>query len=244
MKKKYSIHNNYDEPFIVYINGLNIIIYKNYYECDDKPSGRVFTDDDIILKQKCKEIFIGKSFLNKMTEYSKGYGKRFDGNTILVRISDNKYIYISNIIYSFITKNKIIKYFSPVGNNDIPYPYAIDDKGYYYLFLDNIIVKNMPLYYKNEPYEYYYDYIQHIPSSDVLSYTTIPKNIKNGYKRFKNNNKNKISFNKYKKYIKLICDIKELEYINNKIIHTYDIDDIYKIEDKCEKLDSYKDIKK
>ena len=63
-----------------------------------------------------------------MTEYSGGYGDEFDGNSILVHISENKYVYIGSSIYSFESQAKIIRYISPVGNSDVPYPYAIDEK--------------------------------------------------------------------------------------------------------------------
>lgn len=73
------------------------------------------------------EIFIGKSSCNEMTIYSGGYGKRYDGNTILLRIgnvTEFKYLSIGINIYEFTTDEKIIAYHSSVGNNCVTYAYA------------------------------------------------------------------------------------------------------------------------
>ena len=39
------------------------------------------------------KIFIGKSYKSPMTEYSMAYGPEYDGNTILLQIEPNIYIY-------------------------------------------------------------------------------------------------------------------------------------------------------
>ena len=70
-----------------------------------------------------KDIFIGE---DKKTKNSYG-------NTILINTKDNEYIYICATIVKFTTKDKITKYFSPIGNNSVAYPYAIDKKGKTYL---------------------------------------------------------------------------------------------------------------
>ena len=71
-----------------------------------------------------------------MTKFSGGYGKFFDGNSILLKLSKNKYVYIGSVIYSFTSYNEITTFISPVGNSDVPYPYAIDEKNNYYLLLE------------------------------------------------------------------------------------------------------------
>jgi hypothetical protein len=54
-----------------------------------------------------------------------------------------------------------MSYYSPVGNNDVPYPYAIDSKNNYYLMIEDVILNNTKelinfLINNNDPYEYYY----------------------------------------------------------------------------------------
>jgi hypothetical protein len=94
-------------------------------------------------KYVCSEVFIGKSPKTTMTSVSKGYGRKYDGNTILLNVGHHKYIFIGDEIYSFTTKSKIIEYVSPIGNNDVPYPFAIDETRNYYLFVEKLYVNEM-----------------------------------------------------------------------------------------------------
>ena len=62
-----------------------------------------------------------------------------------MKISDKnpyKYLYIGSEIYSFntIEDDVIIDYFSDIGNNDVPYPYAIGEK-YIYFMLERYCVE-------------------------------------------------------------------------------------------------------
>lgn len=111
---------------------------------------------------KPDKIFIGKSPLNSMTEFSGGHGPEFDGNSILLQMANNEYIYIGSEIAAFDALNKIKEYVSPVGNNDVPYPYAIDEQNNIYLLTENAIIKNNnetadKLKKYDDPYQYYYD---------------------------------------------------------------------------------------
>lgn len=103
-----------------------------------------------------REIFLGKSLKNKMTEFSGGYGAWATGNSILLWIKDNQYVYIGESIFRFRSLSKIVKYLSPVGNSGVPYPYAIDYEGRYYLMIENVVVENIPRGFKRDPYDYYY----------------------------------------------------------------------------------------
>ena len=45
-----------------------------------------------------------------MTKFSGGHGKEFDGNSILLKIKKDRYVFIGNTIYEFSIKNdKILK---------------------------------------------------------------------------------------------------------------------------------------
>ena len=169
--KKYFIHNNYEKPYLVYIkNNKNPIYiyhipgnYNDTYLCEENINSKdklYWAYIQLALKIIPEKIFIGKSPKNKMTEFSSGYGKYFDGNTILIKLSQNKYVFIGSGIYIFTSEYEIIKYVSPVGNNDVSYPYAIDIKNNYYLMIASVIIpnNNMINYSKLDfdPYDYYY----------------------------------------------------------------------------------------
>jgi hypothetical protein len=108
-------------------------------------------------------IFIGHSPKIPMTEFSGGYGDLFNGNSILIGLFKERvqtYIHIGCSIFSFTPYAEIIEYVSPVGNNDVPYPYAVDSLGNYYLMIEYVILLHTPTL-KEEvgtnPYRYYYD---------------------------------------------------------------------------------------
>jgi hypothetical protein len=159
--KTYYTHDNGSRPFKVVIDNLKVYIYK-YKKYDEDSDTTLYSKKSIKYEKKeffkCKSIFIGKSPKNKTTIFSTGYGSKFTGNSILLQIAKNKYVFIGHIIFSFTSKSEIKKFVSPVGNSDVPYPYAIDIDGRYYLMIENIIIDKITNIkkYGNDPYEYYY----------------------------------------------------------------------------------------
>lgn len=166
--KSYYTHNNGGRPFLVYVNKSNVYIYKmnedTYYTLE-KDYSKDSTKNkwvyvEFVKQYKPLKVFIGKSPKNDMTLFSGGYGKKFDGNSILLQIEKNKYVHIGINIYEFITNDTILKYISPVGNNDVPYPVAYGEKNIYFILHKKYIeyknaeeLKNMN---NTNPYKYYY----------------------------------------------------------------------------------------
>jgi hypothetical protein len=68
-----------------------------------------------------------------MTKFNCGPKKGCDGNTILLKIKKDRYVFIGWCIYEFLTKDDIKEYISPVGNSDVPYPVAIGEKNVYFM---------------------------------------------------------------------------------------------------------------
>ena len=99
----------------------------------------VSEDKNIIYEVCPMKIFLGKSELCDITEFSGARDKEvFDGNTILLKISEenNKYRYVyigGDKVCSFLTNDKIYKYISNMGNNLTPYSIAIGWENIYYL---------------------------------------------------------------------------------------------------------------
>jgi len=116
---------------------------------------------DIYCSKPCLEtvaerVFIGKSPVNEMTSFSGGHGPKFDGNSILIQNHRLTYIEIGREIFEFEALDEIVTYVSPVGNSDVPYPYAVDSKNRYYLMIANVILNHVPEEHVNDPYDYYY----------------------------------------------------------------------------------------
>ncbi len=146
----YLTHNNGSRPFKVIINDLNnnIKVYNNY-------------NNELIFEKIVKRFLIGRTLYNKMTQFSGGYGRNFDGSSILLKLDDNLYQYIGESIFTFNTYNEIVDFKSPVGNNDVPYPYATDTDGNIYLMIENVVLINTDFFRDNykkydDPYDYYY----------------------------------------------------------------------------------------
>ena len=143
--KHYFIHDNYTRPFVVFINKNKVDVYKQSKETyDEKPD--VNTYDKLVKSFNASKIFIGKSPKIAMTKFSGGYGKKYDGNTILLHLKQNDYVLISGIgLQNFKLKNdKIVKFYSPLGNNDVPYPFALGEKNYYFfIYPDGYLHKSL-----------------------------------------------------------------------------------------------------
>jgi hypothetical protein len=115
-----------------------------------------------LLDVSYSQIFIGKSKRSKLTQYTRGFGNSFRGNTILFKESSSnttnlEYTFVGDCIYKFTALDEIVKYESPVGNNGVSYPSAMDKSGNIYLFVENVVITNL----KNRKklvniYDYYY----------------------------------------------------------------------------------------
>ena len=99
----------------------------------------ISNDENNIYHVKPMRIFLGKSQLCNMTEFS-GAGNRevFDGNTLLLeRGKENnkhKYVYIGgDMLCSFMTSDNIYEYISNMGNILSPHSIARGEKNYYLL---------------------------------------------------------------------------------------------------------------
>ena len=124
MMEIYIMQYNYRNRYLVVIDG-DVYVYKY-----DK-----YKFDPPFLSYKPKHVFIGKSKVCEMTEFSQAEDKDgFDGNTLLLECEDNEYVYNPGLeISKFKTDDKIIDYISLMGNNMFPYT-TILEKFTYFLY--------------------------------------------------------------------------------------------------------------
>jgi hypothetical protein len=129
--KNYFILDNGGRPFKVVANANGIQIYKVEYKDVDE-------NDEPIYNQIILEF---KQFI--------GYWSGFDssphemhGNSILIKLSDHKYVFVGWKIYQFDTTEKILDYVSPVGNSDVPYPVAFGETYVYFMLDKQLVNKN------------------------------------------------------------------------------------------------------
>jgi len=151
--KRYFIFSGGDEVFVVYINKKNrVSIYKksdSHYVGEKnwsrKSLNNLWIYTELVAQYNCTKVFIGKSPLVSRPEKTGvtnvNSGSKFDGNSILLQLEKNKYVFVGNVVYEFAPYNNddIVKYYSPVGNNKVPYPVAIG-KNCIYFMLDKTYV--------------------------------------------------------------------------------------------------------
>lgn len=147
---EFFIHDNGGEPFRVVVNKNDRIvdIYDNY----EKSRNPLFSIKNY------KKIFIGMD--DDYTRSNQLDYEEYAGNSILVEINVREYIYIGSEIYSFETEEDILDYYSPVGNSDVPYPYAIGQNNVYLMIEEVYFPVNLMKTTKKkkvDPYELYYD---------------------------------------------------------------------------------------
>jgi len=143
--RAYLIHNNYSMPFIATVSPTTKHIEVVVTETNKE-----------IVNTKYNTLYLGENLLNDPLYSKKGKGSL--GNSILVKVSKHKYIYIGSEIYSFETDEDIKSYYSPIGNNDVPYPYAVGPKSTYFM-LDKQTVPTELLNIKKDGYGQFYGYI-------------------------------------------------------------------------------------
>ncbi len=151
----YLTHNNGSYSYCVYVDTSTKDV--NVYTGASRESVEDFTEL-VASYETIDKIFIGKSPLTCQTLFSGAHGPRFDGNSILLKIhtndDTNKYLFIGTEMYSFTAENEITSFFSPVGNNDVPYPFAMDYEKNYYFFTEYAVMKINDVSSRNDPYDF------------------------------------------------------------------------------------------
>ena len=114
----------YRSKHLVVIDG-GVYVYKNSICKFDQP----------FVSFHPKHIFIGKSKVCEMTEFSGANGgSDFDGNTILLECRDNEYLYISGFEISKLkTEDKFIYYKSLLRVNMCAYAIMVGEKYTYFI---------------------------------------------------------------------------------------------------------------
>lgn len=152
--ESYDIIWNGNIPYKVELCGLKYKIIDN-----DANNNHIVKEGTAI------EIWIGKS---------PKHTPKYDGNSILMKIGNCRYMFISNKIYTFFFNDEyytIDKFVSPIGNSTVPYPYLATTDGWYYLFIEMIAI-NIG-HETNDPYGSYYGH-----TDDIVTGQLTQKNIR------------------------------------------------------------------
>lgn len=162
---QYETHDNGARPYLVQDFGNHVIISTQKFEYDEQGALKNVNRKQI-LKLKYKRIFVGANDLpvrDQNADFLYGnrseYGKQGQdrGNSILLQTGAYKYVYVGDGIREFSTRERdhIQHFYSPVGNNDVPYSYAVGDK-YTYLLNKLTIIPNDRIDTSRDAYNQYY----------------------------------------------------------------------------------------
>jgi len=113
--KVYDVLDNGARPYRVYVDGSTVSIY-----IGKRNNDYTYDYDKLFRTIKAKEVHVG--------------GKKSQlGNSILIHVSGNKYLYVGHEIYEFKMEDTVDTYFSIVGNSDVPYPVLLGTENAYFM---------------------------------------------------------------------------------------------------------------
>ena len=151
----YKIHDNGGTPFTVAVDKTAKTAVVTSWGYDFDTEKRI--KGPVVLTTGYEEIWIGRHSRRYEPEdyYEREPGQL--GNTILLRVKGNTYIWIGWKILQFtLPANEIVvAYDSPIGNNDVPYP-AVFTNRRVLLMIEEVSVPNDALNLKGDPYAQYY----------------------------------------------------------------------------------------
>lgn len=119
------------------------------------------TEPTLFAEYTCDRVFEGISPDCPTTRFSGGHG--CNGYSVLIHEKDAEpldYLFIHTSVNLFKAEAPITEFFSVVGNNDVPYIYAVDTSGKHYLFTENVTLESYQpdtSDEKHEVYDHYYD---------------------------------------------------------------------------------------
>jgi hypothetical protein len=130
--KVYFIHSNGARPFRVEVSGKNVEIYHGSPAKlpDGTPDYDRMEYTDLVKKLTVKEIYVGQSPCIPAADACGAFAK---GNTLLLHITGNTYVYVGETIYEFKMDDEVDTYYSLIGNNDSPYPVLLGTKNVYFM---------------------------------------------------------------------------------------------------------------
>ena len=151
--KKYYIHDNGNRPYTVTVNKNTVQVYKNKIDKNENP-----VPVELLMEKRVEKIYETKDISKDSEDYKPNFDYFQEGNTILCKLKKDIYMFIGNSgIFTFETAgDEIREYYSVVGNNDVPYPWAVGEKNTY-LMIENDMLPNEKLEPHRDPYRLYYN---------------------------------------------------------------------------------------
>lgn len=171
--KSYSIHDNGGTPFIVEVGNEIISVYAAEADDENDEKGDVTASKgELLYETSYEKVWIGDNELNDHHYTEKNF---YPGNSILVHLSDITYLYIGSEIYKFNVEDgdQIKMYFSPVGNSDVPYPYAIGEKMAYFMLDQHAVPVEMIDINKDGYKQFYAEFLDNNKEDKLIDFKEV-----------------------------------------------------------------------
>lgn len=144
MFEEFVIHDSVGTPYTVRIDFRRkraLVIVRRYHK-----TFRDYSDKTVRRVEK-KSHVMQLPFVRAMpgeTSPNPIYDRRYEvlGNTVLLQLDHETYMYIGHRVFSFKTErgDVIQRYYSDLGKNDVPYPYAVG-RTHVYIMLDAVCMR-------------------------------------------------------------------------------------------------------
>lgn len=130
----YFIHDNGARPFYATVKDGVITILKG--KCGADCDSNIFmlpVYSHAYSIPKYQKLWVGAN----SGKYENPLVDEYPGNSLLVHVATNKYVYIGERIVEFTINDTIKEYHSIIGASDVVYPFAIGEKNIYF-FSENM----------------------------------------------------------------------------------------------------------
>jgi hypothetical protein len=151
----YFTHDNGGRPFYVKTrDGKLSVLYGRMDNAafDNKDMGRIY-DKKVLELPKYEKLMIGSNTGKYMYKHSPE-GK---GNSFLVHVSGDKYVFIGDHVYEFHTKDTIKEFHGIMGNSDVIYAFAVGEENVYFFLDDMYMPKKLMSSDVEDPYRFYFE---------------------------------------------------------------------------------------
>lgn len=158
----YFIHDNGGRPFKVVVTRTRLSVFPLLRYEEETRKWSYHTAPVISFGMRGKKLFVPKQHPRTPSHYVSAQSRFGKGNSLLVRLAPHIYLYIGTEVYVFYAEDTIQEYYSPIGNSDVPYPWAVGRHNVYFMVdVDRqdqltFVPKSMIQGYRGDPYAWLY----------------------------------------------------------------------------------------
>lgn len=142
---RYFTHMCGTRPYMVRVEGATVEIYK---EVSDEYDDDTMASDQVSYRLEREYHNCGQIWLYRDED-------GVVGSTVLFQTATpHEYVFVSATVSRFRTSDSLVAFHSPM-KHDLPYPYAVDAAGRYYLLWCDVVLSTVPAEHQSDPSRYW-----------------------------------------------------------------------------------------